>query len=55
MEDGYRLTYKCGDYFAEIKFKEEIDLTELSMYLESFLSACTWLPSQVKQVIKRIG
>ncbi len=55
MEDGYRLSFKSGDYRAEIKFKEEVDLTELSMYLESFLSACTWLPKQVRQVIKRIN
>ncbi len=53
MEDGYRLSFKSGDYVAEIKFREEVDLNELSMYLESFLSACTWSPYQVSQVIKK--
>lgn len=54
MEDGYRLSFKSGDYFAEITFGEEVNLTELSMYLESFLSACTWLPNQVREVIKKV-
>ena len=54
MEDGYRLTYKCGNYFAEVKFGDEIDLDDLTANLESFLLACTWLPKQVRQILKRI-
>lgn len=53
MENGYSLSFKCDDYFAEVKFRDEIDLDDLAENLKSFLLACTWSPEQVRKILKR--